>query len=284
MAGTPPDILGVMRVIDHPTRKRIIELLGSKGSLTWKDISGELGVGTGALYYHIDALEGIVTRDDSKKYLLTDFGDQVYRYLNHGDGGPLIVSGRNSRSSSVSAIENILAPRPLIDAATSSPLRLVGSLVVVSIIGALLSIYSGNEIILFSFTPLRNPLLSTGSFLLSLVIVTLLAYITTYFAFKAKPDPMVLLTSSSFAFLPVLSFAYVVHLLAASQALGPLSNGSFLTVVLVLFQAWSLAILGAGMSVSSGLRIERVLLVGLVLLYATMVLLFLLGKGTVATA
>jgi hypothetical protein len=284
MAGTPPDITRVMRVVDHPTRKRIIELLGSKGSLTWKGISGELGVGTGALYYHIDALEGIVTRDGSKKYLLTDFGIQVYRYLDRGEAGPIEVPARNSRGSAISAIENTLAPRPLIDAATSSQPRLVGSLLIFSAIGALLAIYSGNEIILYSFTPVHNMLLSTGSFLLSLVIVTILAYLTTYFAFKAKPDPFVLLSSASFSFLPVLSFAYVLHVLSSSQALGPLANGSLLTVVLVLFQAWSLAILGAGMSVSSGLRIERALLVGLILLYATMVLLFLLGRGTVATA
>src|SRR2546428_2104948 len=76
-----PETNRITKVLDHPARKRIIELLGARGAMPWKDLAAELGMGTGALYYHIDTLEGIVVRDSSKKYSLTKPGQEVYEFL-----------------------------------------------------------------------------------------------------------------------------------------------------------------------------------------------------------
>src|SRR2546428_12948427 len=76
-----PETNRITKVLDHPARKRIIELLGARGAMPWKELAAELGMGTGALYYHIDTLEGIVARDSSKRYSLTKPGQEVYEYL-----------------------------------------------------------------------------------------------------------------------------------------------------------------------------------------------------------
>src|SRR2546425_2423626 len=55
-----PETNKIIKVLDHPARKRIIELLGARGAMPWKELAAELGMGTGALYYHLDTLEGIV--------------------------------------------------------------------------------------------------------------------------------------------------------------------------------------------------------------------------------
>ena len=52
----------VMRIVDHPVRMKIIELLATRGPMSWKDLSVELGTGTGSLYHHLDTLEKIVAR------------------------------------------------------------------------------------------------------------------------------------------------------------------------------------------------------------------------------
>jgi hypothetical protein len=49
------------------------------------------------------------------------------------------------------------------------------------------------------------------------------------------------------------------------------------TVIFAFFQAWGAGVEGAGMSVTSGLRVEKTLVVSLVVLYATMLLILLQG-------
>jgi DNA-binding transcriptional ArsR family regulator len=283
MVTTQLDITKVLKIVNHPIRKRIIELLGSKGPLTWKEISTEIGVGTGSLYYHIDALEGIVARDDSKRYLLTPIGLEVYRYLDNASPQEAsVLAKRIADRSRGGLIENILAPRPALHYLSSTRPKVFLSLILFACIGIGASVYSGNEIILYSFSPLNNPALSIGSFLVSVLIVAVLAYLITFLAFKVTPDPLVLASGSAVSFLPIISLAVGLRALQNGRLLGPLANGTVLTGILVVFQAWSLVILGASMSVASGLRMEKVLIVGLVVLYASIILLFLVGKGTLA--
>jgi hypothetical protein len=283
MATTQLDITKVMKIVNHPIRKRLIQLLGSKGPLTWKEISGEIGTGTGGLYYHVDALEGIVSRDGEKKYLLTPIGLEIYRYLeNASPEEASALAKRIAKRSRGGLIENILAPRPALYYMSSTRPKLFLGLIFFAGIGIGSSVYSGNEIILYSFSPLNNPILATSSFLVSLLIVAVLAYLITFLAFKVTPDPVILASGTAVSFLPVVSLAVGLRILAAGKLLGPLANGTVLTGVLVAVQAWSLVILGASMSVASGLRMEKVLVVGLVVLYASIILLFLVGRGSLA--
>src|ERR1700674_1654732 len=68
----------VMRIVDHPVRMKIIELLATRGPMSWKELSVELGTGTGSLYHHLDTVEKIVNRDQARKYALTPLGEEVY--------------------------------------------------------------------------------------------------------------------------------------------------------------------------------------------------------------
>src|SRR5271156_4016181 len=70
-----------MRMVNHPVRMRIIELLAVK-PMSWKELSTELGVRTGSLYHHLDTLEKIVTRDPERRYTLTRLGMEIYTQLN----------------------------------------------------------------------------------------------------------------------------------------------------------------------------------------------------------
>ena len=77
--------------------------------------------------------------------------------------------------------------------------------------------------------------------------------------------------------MPLAVFGLLLHSLYGAGTLGTLGDRSVLTVAFAFFQAWGAGIVGAGMSVASGVRIEKTLVVSLVLLYATMVIVFVQG-------
>jgi len=270
----------IVKVLDHPARKRIIELLGTRGAMPWKDLATELGTGTGALYYHLDTLEGIVVRDSSKKYSLTKPGQAVYEYMK---ANPLASPIREAslrlgpRSGPREYLLGIFAPRSLLERMTSSSSRALASLIVLSILSLSAVAYLGDETRLFFLTPARGTLDATGSYLLSLGALVLIGYFATLALFRERTSPLPLAASCALSFLPVIVFSSALFALPSLASL--LSSRTVLTVVLVLFQVWGATILAAGISVSSGVRIEKSIMPALVVLYSTMVLVFIQGAS-----
>jgi len=270
----------IIKVLDHPARKRIIELLGARGAMPWKELATELGMGTGALYYHLDTLEGVVARDTSKRYSLTKPGQEVYEYLK---ANPEAVSIKdvplNFKSSGRfrDYAETIIAPRYLLLSITASSRRSILSLFFLSTAFAAAMLYTRDEALLLYLTPASSALFSVGSYLLSLGALVLTSYLATLAIFHDRPNLLPLAASSSLSFLPVVIFSLVISEISSFLSLS--ANRNILTVALVVFQAWSATILAAGISVSSSVRIEKSIMASLIILYATMILVFLLGSG-----
>jgi hypothetical protein len=117
-----------------------------------------------------------------------------------------------------------------------------------------------------------------------LAVLAAAAYIALAVAFKEHGDVPTLLASTALSFIPLLLFGALLHFLYAdvppASAGFPLSifaDSAAVTVMFAFFQAWGAGVIGAGMSVASGLRVEKTLLVSLVVLYATMLIVFLQG-------
>ncbi len=269
-----------LKVLDHPARKRIIELLGTRGAMSWKDLADELGMGTGALYYHLDTLEGIVARDDSKRYALTKPGQEVHEYLkanpqaNSMQSVPLAL---RPGGGSMRYVEIIFAPRSFLSTILSSDARSAAVLLISSFAFLSVMVYLGEGARLFYLTPATNILGIVGSFALSLLALFLLGYFITLTFFHVRANTLPLAASSAFSFLPVVLFSLLLP--AFPSLSGLLPTRSILTVMLVLFQTWSATILAAGISISSGVRIEKSVVASLIALYATMTIIFLQGTG-----
>ena len=275
-----PETNRIIKVLDHPARKRIIELLGARGAMPWKELATELGMGTGALYYHLDTLEGIVARDNSKRYSLTKPGQEVYEYLK---SNPEAVSIKDAPINLKTSgrfrnyAERVIAPRYLLVSLTATSRRSILSLVLLSGAFTAAMLYARDEALLLYLTPASGALVSAGSYLLSLGALILTSYLATLAIFHDRPNLLPLAASSSLSFLPVVIFALALS--AVSSSLNLSANRNILTVALVVFQAWSATILAAGISVSSSVRIEKSIMASLIVLYATMILVFLLGSG-----
>ena len=265
------------KILDHPARRRIIELLGQSGPQGWKELSAAVGVKTGALYHHLDALEGLVSRDENKKYALTKSGRTVYSRLSeahtmesvHKAASDLREADRWRRY-----LAAILTPRSLLDRLTSTPRRAGASLALLTAAFAASSAVVGIYPSLYFFQDTDSIFVSLLGFAATLGALVAVCYFASRLM-RSEPNALPLAAASVFSFLPVIAFA----LLTRTPPITVLVTIRIpYTVFLVFFQTWSAAILGAGMSVAGGIRIERALLVSLMVLYGTMVLVFLQGK------
>ncbi len=278
------DSAKIVRIVNHPVRMRIIELLAVK-PMSWKELSGELGIKTGSLYHHLDTLERIVTRDSERRYTLTKLGREISAQLSDEKKTPAQsmqgIEKAMKKRTSAGMLREVFVPRSLIEPLTSTRSRGIASLAGLSVLAVALLIVSGDELVLFSFSPTGNIMLSVATYAASLVALTAVSYVALAVAFKERSDVITLLTSTALSFIPLLLFGALLHFAGASPAsafpLSLLADSAAVTVVFAFFQAWGAGVVGAGMSVASGLRVEKTLVVSLVVLYATMLIVLLQG-------
>jgi DNA-binding transcriptional ArsR family regulator len=278
------DSAKIMRIVNHPVRMRIIELL-AKGPLSWKELSTELGVRTGSLYHHLDTLERIVARDPERRYTLTRLGQQIYAELNDEKKTPAqSIQGIEKvikKGTFGGLVREVFVPRSLIVRLTSTRPRGIATLAAISALTLGLILVSGDELVLFSFSPTSSVLLSVSTFAVSLGALAATAYAALAVVFKERGDVVTLLTSTALSFVPLCLFGAALHLLFTSAPAGSppsiFADTTLVTVILAFFQAWGAGVMGAGMSVASGLRVEKTLVVSLFILYATLLIILLQG-------
>ena len=72
----------VLSALGHRERRRILEVVGSSpDGVLYSDILHELGVNTGKLNYHLKLLEGVIERDESRRYRLSALGERAMGLL-----------------------------------------------------------------------------------------------------------------------------------------------------------------------------------------------------------
>jgi len=74
------------KIASKPNRAAIVLAIGDVGELSFKALKAKLNLGVGTLYYHLDGLEGVVTQNSSKQYILTDEGKKVYQKMKGIEG------------------------------------------------------------------------------------------------------------------------------------------------------------------------------------------------------
>lgn len=70
-----------LRILKHPVRKRIIELLGTRENMSFTELKNEMNLPVGTLYYHLDVLRGYVLQDEERRYFLSGDGKKLYGLL-----------------------------------------------------------------------------------------------------------------------------------------------------------------------------------------------------------
>lgn len=72
----------VLSALGHRERRRILEVVASSlDGVLYSDILHELGVNTGKLNYHLKLLEGVIERDEARRYRLSALGARAMGLL-----------------------------------------------------------------------------------------------------------------------------------------------------------------------------------------------------------
>jgi predicted transcriptional regulator len=72
----------VLQALGNRERRSILEIVASsENGVLYSDILHEMGVNTGKLNYHLKLLEGVIEKDDARRYHLTDLGVRAFGLL-----------------------------------------------------------------------------------------------------------------------------------------------------------------------------------------------------------
>jgi len=263
-------------LLRDPARRKIIELLGEQGKLGFKELRSSLGLGVGTVYYHLDMLSNFIAQDKSRKYSLNDRGQLLYRTLKDGNVSPALKVGSEALSH---RLGRWLFLSPVF--AQSVHLRIFLPLAVaVLIVGAVGSAVAKQEpVFLFYFASTKSFENVALMFLFYWVGLFLLADTTIYILFRRTGGDLQLFACVGMAALPLTLFPYVyVAILPYVIALVPPVSLWLPRLVLLIFQVWTLLLISSALSFGKGLRLDRSIIVTLVILYINIIFLILLGR------
>jgi DNA-binding transcriptional ArsR family regulator len=263
-------------LLRDPARRKIIELLGEQGKIGFKELRSNLNLGVGTVYYHLDMLSDFITQDKSRKYSLNDRGQLLYRTLKDGSMSPALRIGSEALSH---RIGRWLFLSPVFNQSTRLQIFLPAA-VLMLILGAVGAAIAEQEpVFLFYFSSTRSFENVALIFIFYWVGLFLLADAMIHVLFRRTGGDLQLFACIGVAALPLALFPYVyVLILPHIMALVPPVAFWLPRFVLLILQVWTLLLISSAISFGKGLRLDRSIIVTLVILYVNIVVLILLGR------
>lgn len=270
------DLSRYYTLLRDPTRRRIIEILGTQEKIGFKELRETLGLGVGTVYYHLDMLSAFLTQDKQRKYRLNDRGQALYRILKDGN-----VPTRLEISETFShrtAKWLFLSP---VFAKTVKPLRVLPFAIAMLLFGAFGAAYAELEPALFFYLKdsMYNAMTTVALFFFCWIGLFLFAELLTYLLYRRVGSDLQLFACLGIAALPMAIFPYVY--VAMSIALPILSLADLdmtRQYVLIILQIWNLLLVSAALSFGKGIRLDKAFVISLTVMYLNIAILFLFGR------
>jgi len=255
-------------LLRDPARRKIIELLGEQGKIGFKEMRSSLGLGVGTVYYHLDMLSDFISQDKSRKYALNDRGQLLYRSLKDGNVSPALKVGSE-------ALSHHMGRWLFLSPVFAKTVRLKVFLPVavsVLIVGALGSALAKLEPVFFFYFPSTRSFESVFlMFLFYWVGLFFIAEAIVYVLFRRTGGDLQLLTCLGMSALPLALFPYIYLAL-------PAADSWISRYVLLTLQVWTLFLTSSAFLFGKGLRLDRSIIISLIILYLNIALLMLLGR------
>jgi len=257
-------------LLRDPARRKIIEILGEQGKCGFKELRSSLGLGVGTVYYHLDMLSDFLSQDKSRKYALNERGQLLYHSLKEGDVSPALKVGSEALSHRVGRWL-FLSP---VFAKTASLEIFLPLGIIALVLGAVGSALAKQEPVFFFYFPSRLSFEGTIlMFLFYWVGLFLLADAIIYMLARRTGGDLQLFACIGVSALPLALFPYVYMVIPADLAW-------MSRYALLILQVWTLLLLSSAFSFGKGLRLDRSIIVSLIILYLNIVLLILQGRIT----
>jgi DNA-binding transcriptional ArsR family regulator len=261
--------------LGNPYRRQIVQLLREKRKLGFKELHEALKISVGALYHHLDMLEGIVAQEPDRKYVLTDQGRSAIETFSVSE--EKIAAGhaqpvKETRLGFVS--EEILLGRTFLNYLNADPIRSLPLAILIVAFGGWISSQTRLEpLLLFYLSPSSGTV--SALFLLMFPVGWLVTFtvadILATAVFHRRGDDLRLLNGTAFAMLPLL---IVPGLFSLVQLFSPGRSVGYMGILLPIFlQAWVVCLLASAVSISKGLKLERAALISLGVVYLNILVL-----------
>jgi DNA-binding transcriptional ArsR family regulator len=273
------DLSRYYTLLKDPTRRKIIEILGSQEKIGFKELRESLGVGVGTVYYHLDMLSDFLEQDKQRKYRLNTKGQMLYRVLKDGSIPASIGMGETFSHRAVKWL--FLSP---LFALTAKPLRLLPISVIALILGAYGASVARLEPALFFYFEYsaRSPTSIAVLFIFNWIGLFLFAEALANILFKRFGNDLQLFTCIGLAAIPLAVFPYIYMVFPTFMGLFNLYGWELVETVrqaiLVILQIWSILLVSAAICHGKGLRLDKGIIISLTAIYLNMAILFLLGR------
>jgi hypothetical protein len=261
---------GFYTILSHPMRRDIIRLLGEKEVMGFTELRGILNTSVGTLYYHFDVLGNLIAQDKNRKYRLTDRGRLAYRTLLGEKGGEELKAGLTATPGSARAILlNLFVPRGLFVYLYSSPLRFMPEVLIILFYGAWVFSQSSLEPMGLFITagPLTLPHVTMVKFLAGWLIFSFLSSLLAFALFGRRGGDLDLLVGVAFSFLPLLFLPSLVFINIYFGLGMPVAGNIVVDSLFFVFQGWALCLLTTAIGSAKGLKMERAVIISLIVLY-----------------
>jgi DNA-binding transcriptional ArsR family regulator len=257
----------VYNALANPIRRQIVQILKERGKAGFKELHDTLKINVGALYHHLDSLEGFVAQGADRKYVLTDDGRAAINALSIGEERIITnaaqIPPRESRFSFYS--KELLFRRTVFNYLSKKPLRsLPLSAIFLALGGAVSFMTSLEPILLFYLNPTAGIVRTWFLLLFPLgwFITFVIADVMCNLFYHRSGGELSLVNGTAYAMLPLLLVPGLVLVFEPFSMV--IRSTSILTILLqVAIQAWVVCLLSGAISVSKGLPLKRATLVSL---------------------
>jgi DNA-binding transcriptional ArsR family regulator len=276
MSNRDNSITRVYSALSNPIRRQIVDILKTKQKAGFKELHEALRISVGALYHHLEALEGLVTQGPDKKYLLTDQGRSAVETLSVSEEKIAAGTIRTAMESRLAFIsKEMLFGRSLFHYLNQESLRSFPLAVLIVIFGGWISSETNLEpFLLFYLNPTTgvSPTWFILLFPLGWLATFAMCEILSIVAFKRKGGELSLLNGTAFAMLPLLvvpGISFLAQLFSTS-----IRVQTYLIILLpIVLQAWVVCLLSGAISISKGLRMEKTAIISLGVIYLNILVL-----------
>lgn len=259
------DISRYHTLLRDPARRKIIEILGQQEKIGFKELRQLLGLGVGTVYYHLDMLSNFLTQDKQRKYMLNDRGRLLYKTLKNRSLPPTLDIGEALGHR----LGRYLFLSPVFTR-TTQPIILLPVAFLILFFGAFGSALANLDPALFFYFPYTAYQFETimalfffnwiGLFLFSDLAISLL--------YKRTGNELQLFTCLGIASFPLSLFPYLLLFTSYDYA----------RYLMLLFQVWSLLLISSAFCFGKGLRLDKSILISMIILYLNIMLLMILGR------
>ena len=272
------DLSRYYTLLRDPTRRKIIEILGTQEKIGFKELRETLGLGVGTVYYHLDMLSSFLAQDKQRKYRLNERGQTLYRVLKEGNV-PTTLEISETFSHRIGKWV-FLSP---VFARTTRPLRLLPISVLILIIGAFGSAYAHADPALFFYLRYSTQEFSNIMVLYVSNWIGLFLFVEalTYLLYRRGGNDLQLLACVGMASFPMALFPYLFIVIPILfPQLGLTEVDMIRQGALIAMQIWSVLLFSASLCFGKGLRLDKAVVISLTTIYLNIAILFLLGKFT----